>query len=536
MKQRRVPGGQSFVAGTVILSAAAAVVKVFGFVYKIPIQNLLGPSASGYFTAAYDVFTAMFVLSTAGLPVAVSALVSEARAVGDTRQTTHILRVSLLAFCVLGVLGTLALGLGADWIAAAGRSPHIALALRAVGPSMLLVCITSAYRGYHQGHGDMTPTAVSQSLEAGVKAGAGLALTMIAASLGAPDDVKAAAAMCGVTLGSLSAVVYMVSVRRRHVARPRPPQKPHPVTARLLHIAIPATLSAAAINLASLIDSLTINARLIGGAGFSAAKAGYVFGAYSYARTLFGVAPSFLLAMAVSIVPAVAARRARGDREGEAKLIGSGLRLTALLSMPAASGLYFLAWPILNLLYGRHGQAVAAAAPLMEILGLATVFICLVSVTNAMMQARGQVMLPVLTMLAGAGVKLAVSLTLVGQPEINILGAPIGTLACYTVIAGLNLGILARSIGPRTVFSVFLRPLLAAILMGWMVKGFYGLFARVLTDVLGSPEALKIAVLAAVALGVVSYAALAVLLRAVAAEDLLWLPKGGKIADFLKIS
>ncbi|MCL2031513.1 MAG: oligosaccharide flippase family protein, partial [Oscillospiraceae bacterium] len=163
MVKPRAAGSRGFLAGTLILSAAAAAVKVFGFVYKIPVQNLLGPSASGYFAAAYDVFAALFVLSTAGLPVAVSALVSEARAVGDARQTARTLRVSLAVFCVPGILGTLALCLGADAIAAAGRSPQIASALRAVGPSMLLICVTGAFRGYHQGHGDMAPTAVSQT-------------------------------------------------------------------------------------------------------------------------------------------------------------------------------------------------------------------------------------------------------------------------------------------------------------------------------------------------------------------------------------
>ena len=533
MGKQRAAGGQGFLAGTLILSAATAAVKVFGFVYKIPIQNLLGPAASGYFTAAYDVFAALFVLSTAGLPVAVSALVSEARAVGGAKQAARTLRVSLAVFCALGVLGTLALCLGAGHIAALGRSPHIAPALRIVGPSMLLICITGAFRGYHQGHGDMAPTAVSQTLEAAVKAALGLALAYAAASLGAPDEIKAAAAMGGVTAGSLAAVVYMVFTRRRRAAREPSGlhEKTRPVLRRLLQIAIPATLSAMAVNLASLIDTLTINARLIGGAGFSSAKAEYCFGAYSYARTLFGVAPSFMLAMAVSVIPAVAARRARRDSEGEANVITSGLRLAALFSLPAASGLYFLAQPILNLLYGRHGQAVAVAEPLMEILGVATVFVCLVSVTNAMLQARGQAMLPVLTMLAGAAVKLIVSMTLVGRPEINILGAPIGTLACYAAIAGLNLWALARTVGIRPVLGVFPGPLAAAVLMGWMCRGFYGFAAHLLNG----PKAFPIAALTAVTLGAASYAALAVLFRAVKREDLEWLPKGDRLAALLKI-
>jgi stage V sporulation protein B len=123
-------------------------------------------------------------------------------------------------------------------------------------------------------------------------------------------------------------------------------------------------------------------------------------------------------------------------------------------------------------------------------------------------------------------------MTLVGRPEINIFGAPIGTLACYAVIAGLNLWALARTIGFRPIFGVFWRPLAAAVLMGWISRGFYGLFTRLPIG----QRAPQIAVLAAIAAGVASYAALAVLLGAVRREDLEWVPKGDKLASLLKLN
>lgn len=528
--------------GTIILSAATVVVKIFGFVYKIPIQNLLGPTASGYFTAAYDVFTTVFVLSTAGLPVAVTKLVSEAQAVGNERQASRTLRMSLMLFLGLGLVGALSLILGADLIAAQSHNPSIAPAVRVVGSSLIFISLTSAFRGYHQGHSDMTPTAVSQTVEAGIKAVAGLILTYTAARMAAPDSMKAAAAMGGVTLGAVAALGYMLLVTRRRRAADRRERTTvtraplQPVLGRLVGIAIPATLSATAINLANLIDMMTINVRLTGGAGFSSDQAEYYFGAYSFARTLFGVAPAFMMAMAVSIVPAVATMRARKNREGEIRTMESGLRIIGLLALPASAGLFFLAWPILNLLYGQYGEAVNIAAPLLQTLGIATFFTCTVSVTNAMLQARGQLFLPVLTMLMGAIVKLAVSMSLVGMPDINIMGAPIGTLACYFLIALLNMLVLARLTGAwARFFSVFLRPLAAAVVMGVITKGLYLLGVKLLTGPFGEPKAVKLAAVAAILLGVLCYGALVILFKAITREDLELLPKGGKIATFLKI-
>ncbi|MDR1736186.1 MAG: polysaccharide biosynthesis protein [Oscillospiraceae bacterium] len=526
---------RGFLYGAAVLSAATVIVKIFGFVYKIPIQNLLGPAASGYFTAAYDIFSTVFVLSTAGLPVAVSKLVSESEALGRPNQSLRVLRTALWVFVILGAMGTLFLLFGAEFIARAGASENIGASVRAVAPAMLLVCVAGAYRGFHQGHGDMTPTAVSQTLEAGIKAAGGVALAYAAVSMGASDEIKAAAAIGGVTLGSLGSAAYMLLARRKaRVKAPRVKKgadaQSSPVLKRLVGIAVPVTLSSVAISLANLIDSMTITARLRGGAGFTGASAEYYFGAYGYARTLANLAPAFILAMSVSIVPAVAAARARRERVTEERIIASGLRLTALLAAPAAAGLFFLPGPVLDLLYGKHSYAVEIAAPLLAVLGISTFFTCIVSVTNAMLQARGRTVTPVVTMLLGAGLKVILSMALVGKPEINIMGAPVGTLACYALIAALNMAALARGGAGRKFLGVFVRPVLAAAVMGMMTKGFYLLFGRVSAFAGG-----KAATVASVLFGAVSYVVLAVLLRAFTKEDLSFFPKSEKISEFLHI-
>jgi stage V sporulation protein B len=269
--------------------------------------------------------------------------------------------------------------------------------------------------------------------------------------------------------------------------------------------------------------------RLQSAAGFTKDEAVWLFGAYGIAQTMFNFPSSFIVPFAISVVPSVAAAMTRGDRQGASRTIETAVRLMSILALPAAAGLSVLSWPILNLLFKASPDEVNAAATPLAILAIAVFFNCVVLVSNAVLQSIGKARVPVYNMVAGSVVKIITNWILVGIPEININGAPIGTCLCYLVIMVLNLVSIAREVKPAPNFlRVFGRPLIATVIMAaaaWAINGLAS--ARLPADP---------AVLIAIAAACIIYLILVVVMRLLTREDLLLLPKGEKIARIFRIS
>jgi stage V sporulation protein B len=523
---------QSFLHGAVILSAATALVKLIGAVYKIPIANLMTEEAAGQFKVAYDIYSTLFVIATAGLPVAISKMVSEAEAARKGAESRRIFRVALATFLVIGVAGAAVLFFGATAFAEAVNNAGAADALRVIAPAVFFVAVMCAYRGYYQGQGNMVPTAVSQIIEAGFKLVVGLAAVYFVVRGGGPSPAQAAAAMTGVTCGTVFGMVYMILTGRKNL-RPQAGDSGAARSGRTLFgevmkLSIPVTISASVLSLTNLMDSALALGRLQEGLGITEKASSELLGVYSYAVYMFNLPPAFILTLAVSIIPAIAAARAKGDSEGVNRTILSSTRITALLALPAAGGLCALSYPIIRLLYGsRSPEVIALAGSLLFTLGFAILFVCLVSLTNSMLQSLGLVQVPIVTMVIGGAVKLLCNWLLVGNPAINIHGAPIGTLCCYAVIALLNLAVILRVTRVRGLLTVFAKPLLAT---AGLVGAAYGVH-RLLQGMLGS----NIACVVAIGFGALTYFTLIFALRGIAKEDLLMMPKGEKLAKFLRI-
>ena len=103
MPQRK----QNFIEGAAVLTLAVAVTKVIGAVYKIPLGNLLDKDGMAHFYVAYNIYSLLLIVSTAGLPLAMSRLVSQAEAMGRVNQRRRIFRVTTGLFLLLGLGGYL---------------------------------------------------------------------------------------------------------------------------------------------------------------------------------------------------------------------------------------------------------------------------------------------------------------------------------------------------------------------------------------------------------------------------------------------
>lgn len=456
---------ESVFSGVFVLLVSSIIVKAVGLFFKIPVSYLLGDEGMGYFNTAYTIYTWLYILSTAGVPVAVSIMVSGSLARGETELAFHYRRIALRAFLLIGLAGTLLLFAFAMPLARLVGSPDASFAILAIAPTLLFVCISSVLRGYSQGEKNMTPTAVSQVIESIGKLMPGILLAYLASRQGLTLSVVAGWAVLGVTAGALMSMLYLLLCRRKSQRIGQSDaQLPtaRETLRRLMRIAVPVTVSASVMSLTNLID-LGMMMRRLQGIGYTAAQATALYGNYTtLVVPLFNLPSVLIYPIAYTIVPQIASCRSAGLEEKGKEIAGLSLRLTTALSMPCAVGMGVFSHQILSMIF-RENSAVLAA-PYLTVISPAVVFICVLAVTNSLLQAYGHHNKPILSMLAGCAVKLISGYILMGIPSVGMMGAPIGTLLCYITVGCLNLYFTVRCVGtPLSVGRFVILPLLASI-------------------------------------------------------------------------
>ena len=518
---------QTFVEGALILMIANILVKVIGAIFKIPLNYLLGDDGMGYFGSAYMVYNWLFIVATAGMPVAISKMVAESAARGNTAEVRKIFSVGYRLLAVIGLAGFAFLLIFADKCAALMANPGAAPGIRALAPAILFVAIMSVYRGYFQGQQNMLPTAVSEVCEALGKLVVGYGAAMLFIRHGI--EKAAAGAVFGVSAGAMFGTIALALIHL-FSKKKQPPVAQSGQSVRsggrllkdLVKIAVPITIGASVFSLTSLIDAAMIMRRLQDAAGFSYDAANNLWGAYSgKAITMFNLVPTLITAISISIVPTIAGAFAvKNYAEAQSATEGS-IKITVLLTAPCAVGMSLLAGPILQLIF--HSRS---AEPTLSVLGYAIIFVSLVSLTNAILQATGHTGLPVINMVIGGVTKVIVNYFLVGNPSINITGAPIGTNLCYIVILALNLVSIHRIIRVRyNIVSLVIKPLISVAAMAAVVIALYGRVAP-----MGNLVATVITIAAA---GVV-YAAVLLMVGGISENDIKMLPKSDKILPLMK--
>ena len=583
----------TFFGGAAILAVGIMVVKVIGMFYKIPLLNIIGEQGSADFGNAYNIYAVLLTISTAGLPVAVSKLVSEANATGRQNQVRRVFRLSLALFLTLGVLSFLIMSFGSAQLAGLMNDDQAAPGIRALAPAVICVGCLSAFRGYAQGHGNMTPTAVSQIIEALCKLVVGLGLAYWLVKAGADQSHAAAGAITGVTVGTIVALAYMllnyIMGRSQEGLSKDTPDSNSTIVKNLLMIAVPITISSSMVGIVTVIDSSLVQGQLqrallentdcwalykdfmsfdklesalkawqatlpegttismsllsdqLAGEGTKTAIALHdaledasrtLYGNYNGALNIYNLPTSLMAAITAAVIPAVSGTLARRDRKGAARVAGSALRISALLAFPMGVGLYVLGEPIMALIFPSLTSQLAG--PLLSTLGLATVFVCMMLVCNSILQAYGFVNLPVIIMLAGGVIKIVLNYNVVVLPQVGIYGAPLGNIFCFALCLILDLIVMARVIPGRPKYILlFAKPAAAAAVMGLGAWAVHGLLAKLLAaNRLGN----AVATLAAIVVAVVIYGVLVIVLRAITKEDLSLMPKGEKIARILHLS
>ncbi len=525
---------QNFLVGAAILTAAGIIVKVIGALFKIPVGKILGAEGNAIFNNAYNIFSFAYVLSTAGLPVAVSKMVSEANVMGRNAEIKRIVRIAAATFLTIGAIGMFALIFGHKLFANLIGNPDAAIAVLAIAPTLFFVALISIFRGYYQGMSNMVPTAISQIIEASGKLIFGVAFSLYLKSRGYDMIYVAAGAIAGVTMGNLLAAVYFFATKKKMMGRlgehatdtPSPAEE---VFKRLLVIAIPITLSSSVLSVTNLVDN-AILMNVLQRIGYTLKETKWLYGTYCYGLYFFNLPPAIVVSLSISVIPAIAAAHVKRENELITRTVESSLRICSLLALPMAFGLGVLAEPIIRLVYASEGEEVVKlAGESLALLSCAVPFVCLVFLTNSILQSVGKQKFTLLSMFMGGVVKIVVNYTLISRPTINIYGAPVGTFFCYVTISMMNLIMIARSSGAEIhAGRIFVKPFIASALMGASAWAVYGIASRFVGN--------AISTVVAIGVGVVVYAIGVYIFGAVYQDDLTFIPKGEKIGKYLKVS
>ncbi|MBO4284341.1 MAG: polysaccharide biosynthesis protein [Clostridia bacterium] len=468
MPSRRA--SRTFFGGVLILGFGNLLVKVIGLFFKIPLSRLLGDEGMGYFNTGYTVYSWLFLIGCTGFPVAVSMLVSETaeRDGEEGRSGRSVLSVSLLFLFALGLIGCFALLIFSSAIAERIGNPGSSASISSIAPAVLFCSLSGGVRGYFQGKKRMGPTAVSQLIEATLKLVLGIAFAKRALSAGYALPDVAAAAIRGVTVGTVASAVFLLvelllepnESLTKYKGRKR--KNSRILSRRLLSIAFPITFSATVMSVTGLIDLVFVMRRLQHG-GLDLSSATAVFGNYTTLAVPFFNLPGILITpIATGIVPFLSSDLVAGDERAAKRRSEAAIRSAVVLSVPAALWLGLFGKRILSFFFIRSSAALAA--PTLSVLSPGIVFLALVTVSGAILQARGRAGITVLSMLLGAVVKTIVGFYLIGLPSVGILGAAIGTVLCYAVAATVNLVCIVVLFGQRINLGALLRPVLSATL------------------------------------------------------------------------
>lgn len=518
------------------MASMGFVSKIIGAVYTIASTNIIGTHGMSYYTTAFPIYTFLLAISSAGLPVAISKMVSERVALNDYQAAYEVFRKSLKAMVGIGLVTTIFMVALSRPIATVLGRPDASLTIMAIAPSLFFVAIISAFRGYFQGMQQMMPTAVSQVIEQAGKAGVGLLLASL--WIGKGEIYGVAGAVLGITVSELFAFLYLliryrirITDFKRNAVSDHHTDLTKNIGNKLLYLATPIVVGACAMPFVQLADTAIITNTL------KSMTSIILFGQEillnpkivdslfslltAYVNPILNMPAVFSLAFAVSLVPSISMSKTRGDLRGISNKARIGLKLSMLIGLPCAAGLFLLSTPIIHLLFaGLKGDNLIIAGNLMGITAIAVLFLIILQTMTGILQGLGKTYLPVINLFIGIGVKILISIFFIRVPEVNIRGAAYGTVVCYAIAAFLDvIGVIKYAKARPSILKDVIKPILATACMGLAIY--------VIMPHVASGEYPRLMTIGVILVAIAVYVFFTFFFGAINQEDMEYLP-GGK--------
>lgn len=523
---------QSFIKGAAILAIAGIISKALGAVYRIPLGRILGSVGMAYYQTAYELYIAMLTISAYSIPIAISKLVSEKIELGRRDEAHKIFKVALGLIGFLGLTLSAVLFFNAKGFAETVKNPGAYIAVLSVAPAIFTVSISGAFRGYFQGMQNMTPSGVSQVTEQLARVIFGFILAIVFLPVG--YETAAGGAVFGTTLGGLASfltLLYFYRIARSEIrlgiisSGKQKMESVASIAKKILVFSIPITIGGSIMPVMTVLDTFIVMDRLQS-AGFSLETATSLLGQLKgMAGAFVNVPQVFTIALAASLVPAISESMARNDYGGVARKSQLAIRVSLIIGLPSAFGLFILADPIMKLMYPAEP---ASLGMVLRYLSMAVIFLTLVQTMTGILQGMGKERIPVINLVIGALVKIIVSYTLTSIPAINIRGAALGTVSGYAVSAILNLSAIIRyQKSSMNLPKIVMKPIIATGVM--VAAAFFS--HRLLFEIL---ESNSMATIASIAFAALVYGIVLLLIKGIAIEELEMAPGGKKLSKMLK--
>lgn len=526
-----------------ILALAGLICRIIGLARRIPLTNIIGDTGNGYYTAAYEVYSIVLILSSYSLPSAVSKLVAARQTRGQYRKMQNIFKSALMISIIFGGLCSLIIFIFADKIAAnIIFEPMSALPLRILSPTIFVVSLMAVFRGYFQGLGVMTHTAVSQIIEQiilvivslsgayllfgiGTKYGNLMMNANYAASMGA------AGATIGCGVGAVAGLLYLFFVYYKN--KPEIDKRVNMDGARskdtfidlaflILKTAAPMILCSTMYNITGFLDQAIFN-HYMSGIGQSDLKSFY-YGVYSGKyKMLINLPIALANAMSSAIIPSLTSSISNKDYVSARSKMGSVIRVTMIISFPSAVGLTILARPILSLLF--KGE-IDLAVIMLTYGTVSIVFFSLSTLGNAILQGINKIFTPLVNSILALIAHLGIYLLMLRVFKWGIHSVILSNIAFAAIVCILDYLAISRTIKYRQELKqTFIIPLISSVIMGALTFGIYKL-----TDLFLD---YKIALFIAIFIAIIIYFTVLILLGGINEYDLRMIPYGNKILKLL---
>jgi len=523
---------QVLLKGAAILAVAGIVSKIFGAIFRIPLTNMIGATGQAYYKVAYDIYQLLFVLATAGFPVAISRMVSSRIAENDYINAHKSYKLAMKISSALGAAGFVFMLFGASPIAHAYDIPGAEASIRALSLAMLITPIVASFRGYYQGRQVMTPTAVTEVVEQMVRVAIGLSLAYMFYKTSLEN--AAAGATFGASAGIAAALVVMIFIyvkdkRKREEMLADSVEKDEDDKTRfkeLISFLIPVSIGAAVFPIMFNIDNAIVIRRLMA-TGWDRNTSEVLFGLMGgYCDPIINLPNIFIDAICISLMPAITTAFTLKNKKELDGHLKTGLKTMMIIAYPCTIGLIVLAKPILTMLFYKKYDEAVMAVPILQILSLIIVTGAIMRTFATSLQGIGKMMLPVRNLFIGAIIKAIVSYSLIGIHAININGAPIGTVIAYITAGVLNYIALRKYANVEVdAKNVLLKPLVAALIMGAATIAVYKIIMLTVgSNILG--------VLISMAAAVLVYFVTIFKTRTITREEMNLIPKGDLIYNF----
>jgi stage V sporulation protein B len=513
---------QSTAKGFAVLSAAGMIVKIISLLYVPFLTRILHKDGYGVYSNVYQVFAFAYVLTNSGIPVAVSKLVSELVAVGNYKDAAKTFRIARAGLLVLGFISAVLLLILAKPITIVTKNEGAFLGVIALTPAIFITSVMSAYRGYFQGRGNMTPTAVSQVAEGIINTV--FSLVFAAIFIGKGIELGVVGATIGTTLGAFVACVYLIVIYEKgskyeinnttEFKGKRLSSKV--ILKRLIKYCVPITLSVGLQNAGTLVDAGNINGRLYS-VGFDEKTVLSKVGLLNMYGTMIRVPLAFISALSAAALPSIAGAFAKGDKKVVREKINYVYRVCSLVAIPAAIGLAVLSKPIYEVLFPEAIEGYK----LLAIGAVAVIFMAFVQIQIVVLQSVGHLYSALFAVFIGIIAKITSNYILVGNPSINIYGGVYSNIIYYLIPFIMNTYSIRKKLRVRIKFiKVIIKPAIASIFMGIGAYATYFILAVILIDV-STNFVVKCALLFfPVALGAIIYAYVLIVIGGITKNDL----------------